>query len=384
MTHDLFEVYSVYLPNEEPIRLAARPIRYRSSQPSIPAASSSSSSSSSSKQKSSSEDPVDIFKEKLLMNLESDHRSLGVSNSMNELADAFSRLRLAAPKPAYRWDERMRRITKYLEYKSKSEKRSKRMRTRLEISTDPMAGCRSCNGDLRLQKLLLLLDSFQEEAVAKRLVRTNEQRLFHNWFTQAILPHIYKQEWEANSVRALHHVSRLMHLPAGKYLKKVHSEVLVITPRRFGKTVSTAAFVAAVVATVPGISVAVFSINQRVSDWFMEKVVKFVYDIPDAPRRMVVQNREHLFLSETPLSAGASINSHEAKVRISEPGTSKFYAFPSVVDGIFLFLFLFFLFSFFFSFFYYYISSSLQVHSHRLGFSIIHGYDTKQHPGYYH
>jgi hypothetical protein len=116
-------------------------------------------------------------------------------------------------------------------------------------------------------------------------------------------------------------------------LRKPHAEVLCITPRRFGKTWGVAMYVAAMMLCVPGIKIGVFSTAQRVSTWFMRKVLKFILDIEGSDRHIVKQTNEELFLSENPIPDGVSANSLEARRLIYSGRTSQFYSFPSSVNS---------------------------------------------------
>jgi hypothetical protein len=200
---------------------------------------------------------------------------------------------------------------------------SRRLRTREEISLAPNQKKRFCAGDSRLRDLMRILDSFKMEVSNALIVRSVQQKKFHHWFIQAVLPHIFGEDWDTNCQRVL-----------GEFdLDKLYPEVLCITPRRYGKTWAVSMFVAALLMCVPGIRVAVFSTGKRASSWLMRKVVKFIKDIEGGADRIVRQNQEELFVGDAPLNKGMGLKSVEAKNRTTSPGTSEFYSFPNAVDG---------------------------------------------------
>ena len=59
-------------------------------------------------------------------------------------------------------------------------------------------------------------------------------------------------------------------------LKKLQQEVLIVMPRRRGKTYSVAMAAAAVILCVPGCSVAVFSTGERIAHALMKVVLSFI------------------------------------------------------------------------------------------------------------
>ena len=65
----------------------------------------------------------------------------------------------------------------------------------------------------------------------------------------------------------------------------------------------------------------------------MDKVIKFLSDIPGASRRIVSQTREKLYVAEHELPPGLTMHSGEAQKMIYEKGTSEFHSFPQTVDS---------------------------------------------------
>jgi len=144
-------------------------------------------------------------------------------------------------------------------------------------------------------------------------------QLFHKYFLQACLPKIYGSQWSENSVRVMR----------AHGLKNLRQEVLATTPRRWGKTWSVASFVLALMLSVPGIRICVFSTGKRASGSLMEIVLQFIGNVEGLGRRLVKQNQEELYLSATALEDGATADSAAAKSQRQAGNTSKLFCYVS-------------------------------------------------------
>lgn len=102
------------------------------------------------------------------------------------------------------------------------------VRSRADLSSDLLRDLRRSNGDMRLDTLQRTLNSMGYQ-------RHRNQKRFHEAFTDATLPIIYGDDWNANAERVL----------TERGLTRVRAEVLAQAPRRIGKTVSVAMFVGA-------------------------------------------------------------------------------------------------------------------------------------------
>ena len=98
-------------------------------------------------------------------------------------------------------------------------------------------------GDEIVDKIRYLLDQ------GFGVKRSEIQVKIHKAFLEACLPKIYQGAWDQNKARILREFM----------LSKLMQEVLVVMPRRRGKTWATAMLAAALILMVPGASVAVFS-----------------------------------------------------------------------------------------------------------------------------
>lgn len=110
-------------------------------------------------------------------------------------------------------------------------------------------------GDGALRRLEAMLDSFPGYA------RSATQKRFHRAFTGALLPHIYGSDFERHRTRVLENYG----------LTRVDYEVLVVCPRRFGKTVGTSMWLAACLLCIRDFWGSVFSTGQRASTMLLDQ-----------------------------------------------------------------------------------------------------------------
>lgn len=92
--------------------------------------------------------------------------------------------------------------------------------------------------------------------------RSEIQCEIHNEFVIATLPKIYQDSWTFNAAR----IKRQFRV------KEVIQEVLVVMPRRRGKTYSTAMYAAACLLAIPSCSCIIFSTGERTARLLMEVI----------------------------------------------------------------------------------------------------------------
>lgn len=119
----------------------------------------------------------------------------------------------------------------------------KRLQRRSTVHIQKTRRNTAAQGDEIIEKIRALLDN------GFGVLRSEIQVKIHKAFLEACLPKIYQGAWDENKPRILREFA----------LKKLMQEVLVVMPRRRGKTYATAMMAAALILTVPDISVAVFS-----------------------------------------------------------------------------------------------------------------------------
>jgi hypothetical protein len=144
-------------------------------------------------------------------------------------------------------------------------------------------------------------------------------------YTKAVMPLIYRDEWDNNPLAIMkkHGVDTL---PRG---------VCVVAPRRFGKTVSTAAFVLALALSCPGIAIAVFSTGDRASKALKKEVLILLDRMGDmATSRICRSTDEEVCFAQYPLPLGLGANSEYARKLYAAAETSRMFFFPSSEVGL--------------------------------------------------
>lgn len=127
------------------------------------------------------------------------------------------------------------------EYKKTLQQTKLERRSTASIKSTRQRGTDS--GDEIIDKIRYLLQT------GFGIKRSEIQVKIHKAFLEACLPKIYQGVWDKNKPRILREFR----------LAKLMQEVLVVMPRRRGKTYATAMMAAAIILTVPDSSVAVFS-----------------------------------------------------------------------------------------------------------------------------
>lgn len=152
------------------------------------------------------------------------------------------------------------------------------------------------------------------------------QMMFFQHMKQAIMPAVYKDEWETNASRVMemHKIDRV-----GRFC-------MFNTPRRMGKTIAVSAFVVSVLIGAPGIEISVFSTGQRASSSLMETVKRMMSVMPDLQRRICREDQENLYIAAKPLPHGCSAKSEAANRARTLTTTSRLHSFPDSVEGQFL------------------------------------------------
>lgn len=174
----------------------------------------------------------------------------------------------------------------------------------------------SIDGDLVMKRLNHTLSSFQWK-------RSDSQVLFHECFNRAILKRAYGSSWEANAVRVMSSLG----------LSRLKTEVMIMTPRRWGKSVAVAMWIAGALVNIPSVSIGVFSTGQRASTYLMDLVLRFLHEVPDGFQRIIKQTDAELMVGMEALPPGCGPRGVVAQQRRSLATTSKLQCFPSSVDS---------------------------------------------------
>lgn len=212
-------------------------------------------------------------------------------------------------------------LMRHLESQCLSETQSRvaalQLRSRLELSTDPTRDVAQSSGDRRLQSMRQLMANMGWE-------RSQDQLTFHRMFDQAVLPLFWGDEWDDHSVRVMEQ----------EELTRIQSEVMLLAPRRFGKTMSICSYCLGVLLCIPGIKVAVFSQNGRTSKAILQIIMAFMDELGEwANNRVCRLTKEELFIAQTPLPPGCGPTSDAARRLSLARDTSQLKCYPATVSG---------------------------------------------------
>ena len=106
--------------------------------------------------------------------------------------------------------------------------------------------------------------------------RSYHQRLFHDDFLKACTRSFWKLEPPGQFARDHQRVLR------ANSWDHIAQEILISTPRRFGKTISVSMFCAAMLLACPGVEISIYSTCKRISQKILRNVHKFALMIADA------------------------------------------------------------------------------------------------------
>jgi hypothetical protein len=122
--------------------------------------------------------------------------------------------------------------------------------------------------------------------------RSYHQRQFHEDYLRACARVFFKTEAPGSFERAH---KRILEINGWGCLQQ---EVLISTPRRFGKTISISLFCAALMFACPACECSIYSTCKRISQKLLRNVCKFLdliyFEMKVAPYRVVRKNQEEL------------------------------------------------------------------------------------------
>lgn len=145
-----------------------------------------------------------------------------------------------------------------IDYWIEKMKRTAPMYTRFERAMGTGSATKELSGDVILERLQdTFLNGF---GIKWSPVQIN----IFQALVDSILPRIYLNEWEEAKGRVM----------AQRNLDRLYQETLVNMARRNGKTWVVSGAAAAVFLTVPGVSLAVFSVGKRQAGMFMTSAVE--------------------------------------------------------------------------------------------------------------
>jgi hypothetical protein len=141
--------------------------------------------------------------------------------------------------------------------------------------------------------------------------RSYHQRLFHDDFLKACTRIFWKLEPPGTFARQ--HLEILQR----NNWTHISQEVLVSTPRRFGKTISVSMFAAAMLYSAPNVEISIYSTCKRISQKLLRNVQKFFGvicndDVANSGFSVIRSNMEEMVLK-------GPVNLHDVRVVNSYP-----------------------------------------------------------------
>lgn len=119
-----------------------------------------------------------------------------------------------------------------------------------------------CEGDEMVKRVSEAMKILDENGFE----RSSHQRLFHRSFMMASLEQFYREDLQRNLVRLLREYGA----------SELHSEVAIMTPRRFGKTWGVAMWAACMLVTGRDHDTCIYSTGARVSKMMLQTILRMV------------------------------------------------------------------------------------------------------------
>ena len=147
--------------------------------------------------------------------------------------------------------------------------------------------------------------------------RSYHQRLFHDDFLKACTRSFWKTEPPGSFARDH---GKVLEINSWEHLA---AEVLISTPRRFGKTISVSMFAAGMLYSAPSIELSIYSTFKRISQKLLRNVNKFFdiivnHDMTLEGFKVIRQNMEEIVLQgPCGVTDVRVVNSYPSKVSYS-------------------------------------------------------------------
>lgn len=168
---------------------------------------------------------------------------------------------------------------------------------------------KSGNGFTRIQRCRDALESIDRQG----FTRSFHQRLFHDHFIRACARIFWKTEPPGTFAR---HHQKILESNGWDHLSQ---EILVSTPRRFGKTFAVSMFAAAMLYSTPSLELSIYSTCKRISQKLMRNVTKFlalIYKDTQCQEMPIIRSNMEEVVLQGPdgLHDVRTVNSYPSKV----------------------------------------------------------------------
>ena len=204
----------------------------------------------------------------------------------------------------------------YESYDQCIQERQQKLTSQLNVTRDPLQAfllskrqSTEIDGFRRMQMCRDALDILDGAGWQ----RSYHQRVFHDHFIRACSRVFFKTDPPGSFARAH---QALLELNSWDNLSQ---EVLISTPRRFGKTISVSMFAAAMIYSAAEVELSIYSTCKRISQKLLRNVCKFLSLIYEAghktPMKVIRNNMEELVCQGPEGSQDTRVvNSYPSKV----------------------------------------------------------------------
>lgn len=234
------------------------------------------------------------------------------SSSLSSLLRGGSSVPTVGPPPAGAWAADFALVAKRYETIAAKEFEDSRISGKDEWANSDLKETPRSSGKDRYESIQNCLNNMG-------LTREAHQIQFHNSVLDACARHIY----------GIDYLACLEEIFARTGSEEIRQEILVQTPRRFGKTTMVAMIVAALAAFVPGIKIGIFSTAKRTSQKLMEEVKRFLFTIKGTQDRKWKENAEELWLTKDPIMHRTAGGAKMARRDPDQQTTSKIYCYAA-------------------------------------------------------
>lgn len=169
--------------------------------------------------------------------------------------------------------------------------------------------CHKMNGIKRIQLCRQALEALDRRGWD----RSFHQRLFHEEYLKSCARIFFKRD--GPGAFAISH-NRLLELNSWD---STPQEILVSTPRRFGKTISVSMFAAAMMFSCPNLELSIYSTCKRISQKLLRNIVKFLdiiyLELGVSPHKVLRLNSEEVHVAGSEGHGDVRvINSYPSKI----------------------------------------------------------------------
>ncbi len=141
----------------------------------------------------------------------------------------------------------------------------------------------SIDGFARIKKLRSALAALDKGGWE----RSYHQRCFHEQFLNSVVKVLFKTDQPGHFERSY---PRLLEL---NNWESIRQEILISTPRRFGKTISVCLFVSALLYSCPNLEVSIYSTCKRISCKLLRNCTRFLQIICDVLKVSLPHGKRH-------------------------------------------------------------------------------------------